>query len=80
MGMMRDDCFELAVEELTGRECPRLDGEGWADTLQSHLASLELRAMFFEVNKRVIVSRRLENGKLHAEVMHPTLITILEKR
>lgn len=77
--MENDRCFETAVETLTGRACPTLTGADWLDQLQKHLAQFGVRAMMLQLDKRVIVTRRLENGKVHAEVMHPTLITILEK-
>lgn len=72
-------CFEDAVRELTGYECPPLEGEDWALQLQAFLAPLGYRARFVPIDRQVIVSRRLTNGKVHAEVMYPTLVTILEK-
>lgn len=73
------NCFEDCVKELTGRETPPLTGEDWTRKLQAFVAPLGFRARFIEIDERAIVSRRLPNGKVHAEVMHPTLITILER-
>lgn len=71
-------CFEESVGELIGLYVPTFEGEDWAAQLQHFLLPLGLRAKFIEIDERVIVSRRLPNGKVHAEVMHPTLITIVE--
>lgn len=73
------NCFEDAVKAIIGREVPRFDGEDWTQKLQAYLKPLGYRARFIEIDEKAIVSRRLPNGKVHAEVMHPTLITILER-
>lgn len=73
------NCFEDAVQKLTGFECPPLgDDDVWTQRLQAWLAARGFRAQFEVLDKGpVIVSRRLPNGKVHAEVMHPTLLTTI---
>lgn len=76
------NCYPDAVRELTGIECPPLgDDDLWAKRLQQHLREHGFEAVF-EVREDVplIVSRRLANGKVHAEVMHPTLMTTIRKK
>jgi hypothetical protein len=74
------NCYEDAVRELTKLEdVPELEGEAWAGVLQAFLHPRGFKARFIQLDTPAIVSRRLPNGKVHAEVMHPTLVTILEK-
>ena len=72
-------CFETAVEEITGLKVPNFTGETWASQAQSFLKRNGFSIKFIEIDKPAIISNRLSNGKVHAEVMHPTLITIVEK-
>jgi hypothetical protein len=75
------NCFEDSVREITGHDCPPLgDDDAWAQRLQAWLGERGFVARF-EVRDDVplIVSRRLPNGKVHAEVMHPTLITTIAR-
>ena len=74
------NCYEDAVRELTGLTVPTFEGDDWAAKLQVYLTPLGLRAKFVEIDKLAIVSHRLPNGKVHAEVMYPTLVTILERQ
>lgn len=72
-------CYEEAVRELTGLEPPALDGEDWTEKLQRFLEPHGWRAQFQVFDRRCIVSHRLTNGKVHAEVLFPTVITTLER-
>jgi hypothetical protein len=70
------------VHKLTGFECPPLPEDNtWTVYLQRWL-----HARGFEAHHTVlgdspaIVSYRLANGKVHAEVLHTTLITQIRKR
>lgn len=72
-------CFENAVAEIIGTEVPTFEGDDWAAKAQAFLKPLGWRAIFVPIDKQAIVSRRLNNGKVHAEIMYPTLITIIER-
>ena len=72
-------CYEEAVKALTGLEPPELDGDDWTRKLQIFLEAHGWRAKFVLLDERCIVSRRLTNGKVHAEIMHPTVITTIER-
>jgi len=73
-------CYEDAILLLTGEECPTLpDDDAWTSTLQEWLHARGFQAKFTQIDEQAIISHRLPNGKVHADVMHPTLITTIKR-
>ena len=62
-----------------GVEVPDFTGDDWARAFAEFAIQHRFLPKYVEIDEQAIVSHRLPNGKVHAEVMHPTLITILEK-
>lgn len=74
------NCFEEGVAKFLGVESvPQFRGEDWAQQLQRFLSPLGFRARFVQLDQQAIVSHRLPNGTVHAELMYPTLLTTFER-
>lgn len=72
-------CYEEALEKLLRTSIPDLTGDDWSEKLDAFLKPIGLRAKIVLIDEPAIISHRLPNGKVHAELMHPTIITTLEK-
>jgi hypothetical protein len=72
-------CFEDAAGKIMGVTVPEFKGDDWAKQFREFAMKHQFVPRFYEIDGPAIISRRLPNGKVHAEAMHPTLITVMEK-